>query len=277
LVPVDNSFHTLPESFGELPALKNLIITDSCLKFIPPSISKLENLEKCSIRGPDLTLSEESMNGFPRLKELEIWGGSEIVLPSNIEKLTTLKKLNLAANVSRKSGRIVLPESFGNLHGLEELTLSCDRLEETAGCIGRLSLKTLELQCDLLPESIVNIKFLQKLLIAANIEEIPPFIGKMRNLKGLSLDTPRITSIPDSIGNLDKLVFLHMCCENMGDIPSCINRLVSLEYLELWGMNIDKLPESLADLPNLKDIDYSGSVIKEIPGGLEQFIHPWDW
>jgi Leucine-rich repeat (LRR) protein len=242
------------------------------------------------------------MNGFPKLRELEIQGGSELVLPLSIRKITTLKKLNLAAGDSEKPERIVLPESFGDLHGLEELTISCDFLEEETGCIGRLFLKKLDLRCGLtvIPESIGNIKSLKKLWIEAEIEEIPSFIeeltnldslkisspelkmipdfiGNLRNLKGLSLYAPQITTIPDSIGNLDKLVILRIHGENMGEVPSCINRLVSLEYLELCNMNIDELPEFLADLPRLKDINHSGSVIKKTPKGLRQFIRPWYW
>jgi hypothetical protein len=72
---IDNNFHTLPESFGELSALKTLTINGSCLKSLPSSISKVEKLEKCSIHGAAFDYSGSMIKEIPERLErfIHLW------------------------------------------------------------------------------------------------------------------------------------------------------------------------------------------------------------
>ncbi|KAF7020259.1 hypothetical protein CFC21_033377 [Triticum aestivum] len=88
--------------------------------------------------------------------------------------------------------------------------------------------------------SMVKLKWL--CLAKTQITELPPQIGKLRNLKGLDVGGTQLTELPTQIGNLQYL-----------------------ERLDVRGTQITQLPPQIGELQHLKTLDARKSRVKELP------------
>lgn len=109
-----------------------------------------------------------------------------------------------------------------------------------------------------LPESIGNLKSLQKLILNSNkLVTLPESIGRLESLEILWLSDRHIKSLPDSIGNLQSLQEL-VIETSITTLPESIGNLQSLQKLRAHGKgsasSIETLPDSIGNLQSLKEL-----------------------
>jgi Leucine-rich repeat (LRR) protein len=125
-----------------------------------------------------------------------------------------------------------------------------------------------------LPDSISDLKFLEKLELGCNIlRTIPENIGKLDNLTELHLVRNQLQSLPKSIGNLTSLTILNVGDNNLSSLPNSIGDLHNLVDLKLFSNEISQLPESIGNLKNLKSLNLYANRLKILPesmGNLNQ-------
>ncbi|MDR2730157.1 MAG: hypothetical protein LBB81_04585 [Treponema sp.] len=181
---------SLPASFGNLAALKKLVIRSPALE-IPISFGKLSALEYLSIdTGNDLVLPK-SFGDLSSLKELYIDADKMRAMPASIGGC---KKLKLFALTSDKL--VSLPQSFCELKKLEELHLDTFALKSLPGKFGSLAaLKSLDIfsgALNALPESIFSLKKLDSFrLDAYNIKKLPDSFNKLSYVKQMYVQIGR--------------------------------------------------------------------------------------
>ncbi len=154
----------------------------------------------------------------------------------------------------------MLPESLGDLKGLEKLTIH--NVTEYPGFLNKL-------------------KKLEKLKIKSPyLKEISENMAKMSSLKELNIDSPVLTNISGDLYKLSKLKKLRLTGSNKCMLPIGIENLAKLKTLYVREIKIpdqvfkkgsnlklkklfvenSKLPESVGNLVNLKSLVY-----REIP------------
>lgn len=169
-------------------------------------------------------------------------------------------------------GLKVIPNSIGNLTFLKRLKIDCYSLHEMPINIENLkSLRILDLMesgnLKSLPETIGELKSLEKLIITGNMRNLPESIGRLKNLKVLNLfGTSNLTSLPKSLGNLESLESFSIignsnCSLDLRNIPikelpRSIGKLKSLKKLNLCGCkSLEYIPEEIGDLVSLEMLD----------------------
>jgi len=238
----------LPDSLGNLPALKLLDLGMNKLIDLPKTIGKLSNLEELYLDGNKLKTLPDSIGNILSLKILNLFGNQLSYLPESIGKLVSLKKLVLF-----KNNLISLPESIGNLKSLINLDLYCNDLKALPGSIGNLSLlKSLNLwgnQLSKLPKSIGNLKSLQILNLMQNkLEFLPNSLCALNSLQNLIIYDNNISSLPKSIGNLSALRIFGIGGNMIKNFPKSMENLKSLQILVLKHNMFSRLPETIRPL-----------------------------
>jgi hypothetical protein len=143
---------SLPDSIGNLQALKELDLSENKLTELPDSIANLQSLEELYLRENQLTELPDSIGNLQSLEKLLLSHNKLTELPDSISDLRALESLLLHNNKLTE-----LPESFGNLQSLKTLYLHNNKLTEIPESFGNLqSLRWLSLtnnQLTELPES----------------------------------------------------------------------------------------------------------------------------
>ncbi|MBR3481267.1 MAG: DUF1963 domain-containing protein, partial [Neisseriaceae bacterium] len=129
-----------------------------------------------------------------------------------------------------------------------------------------------------LPESIVELTELTELYVnsCANLAELPENIGKLNQLKKLSISGKGKTilnHLPDSIQELTKLKKLHISqLSELISIPNGIGQLAELKDLEIQNCRkLSSLPASIAQLPKLRKFEIIGcNSLNDIPEQIQQ-------
>lgn len=120
-----------------------------------------------------------------------------------------------------------------------------------------------------LPESIGNLKSLQKLRLESNqLETLPESIGGLESLQELRLEENQIKTIPESIGNLSLLKELDLENNQLTTLPESIGNLKSLQELWLGDNQLTNLPESIGNLKSLKVLIVEGNQLKTLPESI---------
>ncbi|CAI5962620.1 unnamed protein product [Closterium sp. NIES-65] len=199
------SFVGLPDSLGEMPALKTLVLDKLSLNF-PASCSRLQSLETLVVS--ECTSCDELRGPlkFPTsLKTLCLAGSPFLVLPDNIGELINLETLFL--NMYRT--RHQLPSSFVQLASLTRLELQQCELAELPEAMGELRrLRELYLfscwRIQKLPESLSHLCKLQ--LSKSRIQSLPSNFVRLTRMQDLDLrDCKQLEALPDDLGELKLL------------------------------------------------------------------------
>ena len=116
----------IPSSFGNLHALKTLMVKSQHIKKLPLELENLENLEIFICIG-DVLVPSKALDSFPKvivtfnnLIELTLKGHGFTSMPSTISNLKNLKKLDISCNDYLKE----IPKEIGAMINLTELNLS---------------------------------------------------------------------------------------------------------------------------------------------------------
>ncbi len=117
-----------------------------------------------------------------------------------------------------------------------------------------------------IPKSIQHLKYLKILVLSNNrLDKIPNFIGKLKSLQHLDLDSNNLTYLPESLGKLRFLKVLSCMGNNITEIPKNIDELKSLEYLNCSKNQIVSLPETFGALTSLKELYLFSNNIESLP------------
>ena len=102
--------------------------------------------------------------------------------------------------------------------------------------------------------------------------EIPPELGRLTDLKGISFSGNQLTGeIPPELGNLTNLEGLNLQGNQLtGQIPGALGNLINLANLSLQGNQLTgQIPAELGNLTNLQSLDLSKNQLNgQIPAAL---------
>ena len=138
--------------------------------------------------------------------------------PEGVNKITTLKKLNLTNNEFT-----TIPEDINQLSNLEYLDLTSNKIESLPKTFGQLT----------------RLKYLN--LNRNRIASLPDSIGQLVNLTYLNLSENRIKKLPDTIGNLVNL--------NTFIISPYLGKIYNTPYFkEKINVFLETIPNSILNL-----------------------------
>jgi len=251
----------LPASITNLIKLKQLEIID-CKEFrtLPENLGQLNRLEGMVLNG---TIMRELPSSFGHLKKLEglyVYNHRHALkLPETFGRLKSLKELRFSSIYNEPGifGLYELPENFGELSGLEILSIEGGGLKVLPDSFGQLSnLKTLSLQRNRFtdfPQPICDLPNLETLECTKDTIEKISRIGGLPKLKELRLHSNLIKKI-GSFDGLAKLEKLDLSGNELATLPPSLAQLKGLKLLLLSLNKFKKFPAIVCELENLEDL-----------------------
>ncbi len=172
------------------PNLKQLYLSNNLLlDILCPEIGQLHNLQECYLNHTLIAGLPSQIDQLTNLQKLDLSNNPRLTgLPSQISALVNLQELYCSNNPLLNA----LPSQIGQLTSLQKLVVSNNPL--LAG----------------LPSQIGGLRHLQELYCSNNplLDALPPEIGQLHNLRKLVLsDNPRLAALPeiDQLRNLRQL------------------------------------------------------------------------
>jgi len=120
-------------------------------------------------------------------------------------------------------------------------------------------------------------------LAGDDLEELPPQIGKLTQLKTLILGKwakktgpvkgNRLSMLPAEIGQLINLRSLDLRFNSLGTLPAEIGQLTNLQSLSLLDNSLRSLPVEIGQLTHLQSLDLSGNSLTSLPVEIGQLTH----
>lgn len=282
---VGPTFETIPEELKSLQHLEELRLCQVPATVLPAWLFSLPKLRKLEINYMDFkNIRPPLKSGESRLKELEIVGCPFETLPSDTCTVDSLEIIHIRRDLARAEMLKGLPEEFGQLENLRELTIEGCPLEGLPESFGKLRfLEFLKITRDEgffakveprikeLPVSFSELKNLRVLDLSHNqFTEFPEPITHLEALEELDLSNNEIKNVPKEIKNLKKLKKLNLLSNKITTIPEEIGELESLEYLNLSGNMIEYLIVSIGNLKNLKELIIKGIKISNLPNSMRK-------
>ncbi|CAI5935807.1 unnamed protein product [Closterium sp. NIES-64] len=301
---------TLPESFGDLPALKALVLRQLPLLRLPASFTRLASLESLLLVGCKELL--ELPAGFcclTALQTLSLACSPTLHLPEDLGALTNLRTFDLQDNRQEQ-----LPSSFTQLVSLTRLELDglnkltqlrvrgCCELNEAPRALP-LSLQALSFSNNEEVASMLDISALTGLrelclafVYATRLEAISAHLPNMEHLelvleeeaeKSLSLlaRLPHLrTLMLTEVGSVSNLVEpggsalqelqqlnIYTRSERFTELPDAITTLHHLTSLQIHAPKLSSLPYAFGALLRLRKLDLSFcSSLAHFPDSLTQ-------
>ena len=174
------------------------------------------------------------------LEILDLTGNQLSKLPDNLADLVNLKILFCSNNLFTE-----VPTVLANCSKLEMIGFKSNQIKTFAENALPLNTRWLILtdnQLNTLPDSIGDLKKLQKCMLAGNqLSEIPKTIQHCSNLELLRLSANQLTQLPDELFSLPKLSWLAFSgnpfCQTHADIKDSINTVTKedIDFHELLG------------------------------------------
>jgi Leucine-rich repeat (LRR) protein len=103
-----------------------------------------------------------------------------------------------------------------------------------------------------------------------DLDRIPSFISKFKNLKELNISGTEIQGLPPSFKELVQLVRLDLSKTKLSTLPKDIGNLTALKYLNLLKTDLKKLPNNFSELKNLEVLNLNKTKIKTFPESVLQ-------
>lgn len=167
----------------------------------------------------------------------------------------------------------VFPETFGNLNGMLDISMTENEITGLPESFGNLVNMT---RCWIgwnpltsLPESFGNLESLQELHIGfSELGELPESFGNLDDLTWLGLGDAGLNNLPSTFGNLSSLQNCFIWGNNLTELPAGFGDLESLYYLLLNNNQLTSLSENFGDLDNLSHLDLEENLLAELPASF---------
>ena len=270
-----------PFTLENFPKMKKLVLNLQKLayEFDYSKMPQLEELQISYNKNPKFAITNR-IHMLTHLRILNLAGSGLSSLPPYLAHMSHLKIVNIEKNVFTE-----FPEGLGN-PDIEELNISGNMIVSFPVEILRKMKKLRVLEMNELAEYFIDqpdplepfcvLKSLEiwKMDGLKGIKKIPDNIGKLRNLKVLSLagqgSREHITELPRTIGSLHNLVELHLTHSSLNTLPDTIANLKKLEILDLKGdysleNRLESLPDEFCYLESLKELDIGFNRLRELP------------
>jgi len=241
----------IPPEISKLQNLEELDISNNRISELPPEIAKLRNLKRLECSYNSLSTLPPEIGELTNLEYLDAHGNAISDLPSEIEYLQNLKELILGG----QSGRnfiTILPPGIRKLQNLRNLTLNNNLFSTLSPEI-----------FDLINLQILNLR-------NNRIESIPHEIGRLKNLKRLDLQKNNLRWLPDEIGDLEELELLALDFNKLIELPATIGQLTELRTLRLRSNELSELPIQLLSLQNLSYLNIDANYFTVPPEFIEK-------
>ncbi|KAJ4723792.1 putative disease resistance protein (TIR-NBS-LRR class) [Melia azedarach] len=286
-------FSRIPDPV-ETPNLERIIVSYcNKLSCLPSSIQNFNNLRLLSFKGftglscfpnniqfrslIDIDLSDcINLTKFPSITgnvmTLTLCRTAIEEVPSSIQRLTSLTKLNLGG-----CKRLTfLSTSICKLKSLYRLDLGyCSKFENFPEILEQMeSLEYINLgstKIKELPSSIELLTGLTKLEFdfCSELGNLPTNLGKLKSLKFIQGNHSAISQLPSSFKDLKKL--------EEADFSSCrglvlppLSSFSDLRNLVLAGTRVRKIPQDIGCLSSLESLDLSKNNFKNLPASIKQ-------
>ncbi len=263
---LNNLTGDLPQSIGDLTALKDLYLPGNDLTSIPESIGNLDSLKWFSVAFNQLTDVPDEIGDMGSIIDLNLTEQLDLSeLPESIGNLSTLKYLSLSGN-----HLTALPENVSNLKNLQFLYLSYNQLTHLPENIGNMDslyyLRAYENNLDSLPQSFGNLSNLYALnLEYNNLSELPEGFGNLKNLYYCFIGNNNLKKLSDDFGGLSNLSILYAGNNILNSLPETFGNLSTLDTAVLAYNNLQTLPANMGNLTDLKYLTLSYNQISELP------------
>ena len=124
---------------------------------------------------------------------------------------------------------------------------------------------------DKLPESVANLKHLEKLTLGMNhLSSLPESFVKLAKLKELFLSGNNFETYPEVLLSLPNLEWLDLSGNKINSLPESISKQRSLKILDLsYNHKLKTLPESITSLEKLVFLDLTQCYDVIIPNSLK--------
>jgi internalin A len=190
--------------------------------------------------------------------ELDLSGLGLTEVPTEIEKLSHLKHLDLGRNiVNNKENKLnTFPREILKLKNLEKLYLDRTQIDE-------------------LPKEISELKNLKFLNIGNTLISVLPIeISALKNLTSLSLGGTQIREFPKEISELKNLQELSLSDTQISELPKEISELKNLKTLFLENTKISKLPKEILELKKLFFLSVDNTQLNLPPEIAKDYTQP---
>lgn len=145
------------------------------------------------------------------------------------------------------------------------------RIEACAHDTKKTKLDLRELGLTKIPLAVFGLTHLTTLFLGWNkIRELPPAIGRLKNLRVLSLwDNEELESVPKELGDLEELRELNLWRCGLKFLPKEVGNLKKLEKLFLCENELKKLPATLAECKELQTLRLDkNDKLHQLPRGV---------
>lgn len=116
-----------------------------------------------------------------------------------------------------------------------------------------------------LNEALANPDKVEELYLSGHkLKSLPPEIGKLKNLKFITLSDNLLSSMPPEFANLTNLERLLLGENQFTEIPASVYSLKKLKVLNLSHNNISNISEKLWLLDSLENLDLSNNAIIDL-------------
>lgn len=187
-------------------------------------------------------------------------------LKSN-EKKEKLNLKGIPVTVKEKKALLDLEKSIGEkISPLEDFHFPYGYVVENKHVV-ELGISYKNLKEDLIPHSIVNLKWLTKIDFSWNntLKALPIEIGSFEFMEEIELANCGLKTLPDEFCNLKKLKHLSLFFNGIKYLPESFGNLTNLIKLDLNGHYLKELPESFGELHNLQELNLKGISLPKLP------------
>eukprot|EP00256_Glycine_max_P069675 XP_025984270.1 uncharacterized protein LOC102661979 isoform X3 [Glycine max] len=246
----------IPDSFfNHMPLLQHLDLSYTSIRDLPPSVSKLIQLQKFYLRGCDLFMELPHQIGqLKNLKELDLDGTLITHLPIEIRELINLQILSLCFDGTSRS-TIIPPGLVSNLTQLNYLSINVDPEDEqwnenVISVLGEIFFGLWNLQrlsiyipkADLLEfipaEKSLNFRLVVGQHMRRLISRVPPELETKFKHCDYSIKFVNGVNIPNGVKmNLGRFKALYL------DRHMTIKSLSDFDLRNLWGLEVCILAE----------------------------------
>ncbi|UNY97407.1 hypothetical protein MQE36_09900 [Zhouia spongiae] len=202
---------------------------------------------------------------FNSITHIHIYEGFTNGIPAEIGEITSLTNLEIEGGYTR------LPDTIGNLAGLEELEIDCEGLQEIPKSIIKLSaLKELDIMVASKTEEPIKMPF--NLSALKQLERLTFYKINVENLTKLQLPEslkkigfyrlPKLRALPQSVAKLKNLERLEVYnCPLLETIPDEISELEQLTYIRLQAVPLIKqIKDTIIFAPSITSLTLDDTI-----------------